>query len=407
MKTSIKILHTADLHLGTTAHDSRRGGESVRLSEFLVALDWMADLAVEEGVDLVVIAGDVYDNHRPEANIQNAFAARVRRLIDNGIPLVIVTGNHDTAGGRGGAGFLDIYGDLPLDGVTLISRPELVKVETKSGPLQILGIPWIVKGLFLDAGESSRDAEEKLENQLGEYIDDKVIPELESDVPSIIVAHLHIEEGLMSSETRVAFGQDPMMPASGLARPPFDYVALGHLHRHQPVSKSPPAVYSGSLSRRDFGDEGVPKGVVLVEITEEATKWRFVEGPARNFLTAKVTVEKAEELGDSLLRVIEEARFTEAVVRVRVSCPPDAVADLRKLDMRSYFPNSYKLETEFDVVEPVAVRRGISEELGLEEALNEYMGLYPPPVVVEPEHVVEAARELAEDIREEAGDAPD
>ena len=404
-ESQIKILHTADLHLGTTAHDSVRGGESVRLREFLTALDWMVGLALEEAVDLVIVAGDIYDNHRPEALIQNAFAKRVRRLIEGNIPLVIVPGNHDTAGGRGGAGFLDIYDNLPLDGVTLITRPALVTVETKSGPLQVLGIPWIVKGLFLDTGDKPRDAEEKLETQLEEYIDGDIVPRLSSDFPAVVVAHLHITEGLMSSETRVAFGQDPTIPASALARVPFDYIALGHLHRHQTVSESPPAVYAGSLSRRDFGDEGFAKGVVLAEITDEGTKWRFVEGPSRSFYTVNISVENPEEVEEALLPIIEKARATEAVVRVRVSCPPDAVAELRKLNIKPYFPDSYKLGVEYDTVEKETVRRGISEELGLEEALNVYMGLHPPPAVVEPERIVETARELAADIREEVSDA--
>jgi exonuclease SbcD len=405
MKNPAKILHTADLHLGTTAHDAVRGGESVRLREFLVALDWMVDLAVQEAVDLVVIAGDVYDTHRPEAKIQNAFAERIGRLIEQDIPLVIVVGNHDTAGGRGGAGFLDIFGGLPLDGVTLISRPESVTVKTKSGPVQVFGIPWIAKGLFLDTGDSTRDAEQKLETELEKYLDDEIIPDLDPDVPSIVVAHLHVAEGLMSSETRVAFGQDPTVPASALARPEFDYVALGHLHRHQAVHKAPPAVYSGSLSRRDFGDEGVQKGVVHVEISDDGTQWRFVEGPARSFFTANISVDKADEVEDALRPLLSDMSVTEAVVRVRVSCPRDAVADLRKIDMKAYFPGCYRLETEYDIIEPEKVRRGISEELGLEEALNEYMGFRPPPAVLDEERVVETARGLAVDVREEVEDA--
>ncbi len=401
----MKIIHTADLHLGTTAHDSVKRGESVRLREFLTALDWMVNLALEEEADLVVIAGDIYDNHRPEARIQNAFADRVRRLIEGNIPLVIVPGNHDTAGGRGGISFLDIYGNLPLDGVTLISRPGLVTVETKSGPIQIVGLPWIQRGAFLTEESGSEISDSSIEDELAEFLDERIIPDLVADFPSVIVAHLHIAEGLMSSETRVAFGQDPMIPASAFARPPFDYVALGHLHRHQVVKDTPPAIYSGSLSRRDFGDEGVAKGVILVDIGEEGTDWRFIEGPSRDFYTVNVTVDKPEDIEEVLLPVIKTAQGAEAVVRVRVSCPSDVVVDLRKVDMKPYFPDCYKLGVEYDTVEKETVRRGIPEELGLEEALNIYMGLHPPPAVIEPERIVETAQEIAADFREEVDDA--
>ena len=117
-------------------------------------------------------------------------------------------------------------------------------------------------------------------------------------------------------------GRDVVTLKSTLADPALDYVALGHIHKHQSLNDGgyPPVVYAGSLERIDFGEEGQPKGFCWVELARGATSWRFVELAARRLVTIRTDVREALSALASLQQAVAAHDITDAVVE-KMSAP--------------------------------------------------------------------------------------
>ena len=103
-----------------------------------------------------------------------------------------------------------------------------------------------------------------------------------------------------------------------LIRPEFDYVALGHVHKHQNLNpaNNPPIIYPGSIDRVDFSEEKEDKGYVLVTIDRGNTEWEFCPLPVRNFCTIKLDISQQEDPQEAILDAIKNQDFDNAVVRL-------------------------------------------------------------------------------------------
>jgi exonuclease SbcD len=140
----------------------------------------------------------------------------------------------------------------------------------------------------------------------------------------------------LGAEKLLAVGKGFSMPVSMLTRPCFDYVALGHVHRHQNLNKSnnPPVVYPGSIERVDFSEEKEDKGYVMIDIQAIACEvlpdvdrgfqvdWEFCPLPVRPFVTVKVDASKAEDPQSLILKAIDKAQLEDAVVRLVYQITP-------------------------------------------------------------------------------------
>jgi exonuclease SbcD len=173
---------------------------------------------------------------------------------------------------------------------------------------------------------------------------------------------------------------------SVLANPAFDYVALGHVHKHQNLNpgEGPPIVYAGSLERVDFGEEHDEKGFCIVDIEvapsgERNTTCEFIEGPARRFVTIEVTVAAAEDPTRRILDAVDQANIDEAVVRVRCLLPEGPISSIDigavgRAVARAHFFAGVLL------VRPTAQRQrraAVTEEMGTREALLRYIDNLP------------------------------
>src|SRR5262245_391293 len=136
----IKLLHLADLHIGMENHgrlDPASGLHS-RLIDYLERLDEAIDVGLDAGVDIVLIAGDIYNTRTPIPTHQRECAKRINRLRSAGLPVVILTGNHDISPSAGRAHSIEIFETLTIEGVTIADRPRLYTIETRAGPLQLI-----------------------------------------------------------------------------------------------------------------------------------------------------------------------------------------------------------------------------------------------------------------------------
>src|ERR1041385_5949474 len=136
MNNTVRVMHFADTHFGVELYgrlDPETGLNS-RLKDFRKSLTSAIELALDQGVHLAVFAGDAYKTRDPRQTEQREFAACIRQLTDRGVPVVLLTGNHDMPAIRGRAHAIEIYRTLGVTNVHVLNRPELLRVETAAGP---------------------------------------------------------------------------------------------------------------------------------------------------------------------------------------------------------------------------------------------------------------------------------
>ena len=241
-----------------------------RLPEQIEALDEIARICEEEGVSLVLIAGDVFDTYLPSAEAEEVFFRAVKKLAGDDRAVVIVSGNHDDGVRLSASAPLAeeqgvyIFGGLPRRFKTGGGRP-VRAVET--------GENWLViedrKGekVYINAlpyPNEARLKEEKTEESYSEKMRRWILRGEEGyrrDMPRILLSHLFVAGGKVSeSERDIDLGGARAVPVSVF--PEEGYTALGHLHRKQRIGN---ARYSGSILQYSFDEANTEKCVLLLE----------------------------------------------------------------------------------------------------------------------------------------------
>lgn len=343
----MRLLHFSDLHLGVETYGTLdpATGLSSRVLDFLCALDAIVERAIAERVDAVLFAGDAFKNRDPSPTIQREFARRIGRLAAADIPIVLLVGNHDLPNVALRAAPTEIYQILNVPGVYVCRDIDLLTIPTRSGPLQVLALPWVTRSLFLASDGFRELAEIDLDRAIAQAVStsvEELAARLDPALPAVLLGHLSLQGASLGFEQSIMLGRDVTVGRDELHVNAFDYVALGHIHKHQVVGTNPPAVYAGSPERIDFGEEREDKGYVLLSIEEQAgggraSDWKFVELAARPFRTLRL-----EALGDDPMPAVERdlnnaAREVRgAIVRCFVRVDPGrersvAPADVRRL----------------------------------------------------------------------------
>ena len=335
----IKLLHLADLHIGMENYgriDPATGMHS-RLLDYLARLDEAIDYGLAEGVDAVLIAGDIYKNRTPNPTHQREFARRIHRLRKADLPTFILIGNHDVSPAAGRAHSIEIFDTLAVEGVTIAERAGVHTIETRAGPFQIIALPWVTRHNLLTKEELRLASLLEVETMLLQRIDNflrHAADDLDPALPTVLPLHGTIDGATVGAERQIMLGADLMLPKSFVALPKVDYVALGHIHKHQSLGVSPPIVYPGSIERIDFGEEHEDKGCVLVELEQGAARWRFHKLAARPFVTIDVDVRSSAEPQARVATAVEKHSLSGAVVRVRIEATQEQAALLRPTEIQ-------------------------------------------------------------------------
>lgn len=331
----ITLFHTADVHFGVENYgkiDGKTGIHS-RLLDFQAALSSCIDQALQEDIDLFLLCGDAYKTAYPTPTQQKLLAQQLFRLYHAKIPVAIIVGNHDHPLSFGKANALDVFGYLPLDGFHVFSRPEAKCIQTKRGPVNVVGIPWPTRNTLV-ANEQHRFKDNQevalyLSARVGDIIQ-ALAQTLDPQIPNILAGHLTVSKGIFSGSEKCAiFGTDAVFLPSQLAIEPFDYVALGHLHRHQNVNEGgyPAIVYAGSIERIDFGERKEEKGFCKV-IIDPAKKgmdrcsYEFIKVASRPMIQIEMTLSSSQDQTEQLIAKIASYDLTDAIVKVVYHIPP-------------------------------------------------------------------------------------
>ena len=381
----IKILHLSDIHMGSGFSHGRLNpdtGINTRLEDFVNTLSRCIDRALAEPVDLVLFGGDAFPDATPPPFVQEKFASQFRRLVDAQIPTVLLVGNHDQhSQGQGGAS-LCIYRTLGVPGFVVGDRLTTHHIQTRNGGVQVLTLPWLTRSTLLarpeTEGLSLAEVNQLLIERLRVVMEGE-IRRLDPNVPTVLLGHLMIDNACYGAERFLAVGKGFTIPLSLLIRPCFDYVALGHVHRHQNLNadNDPPVIYPGSIERVDFSEEKEDKGYVMVELERGKVQWEFCPLPVRSFCTINVDLANAADPQAVLLKAIEKKNIQDAVVRLIYKLRSDQIdlIDSATIHQALSPAHNYTIQPELvsQLARPRVPELGTSNSIDPLEALKTYL----------------------------------
>lgn len=289
----MKLLHTSDWHLGRSFHGVGTLAAQRRFA------DQLLDTVTAENVDVVLVAGDVYDRALPSVDVVNLFDDILARLNAAGVQVVVTSGNHDSATRLGFGGRL-----LERAGVHLRTRladlatPVLLPLtgantgtgakKDDGGQMAIYGIPFLEPRLVAE--------ELGVENGTHFSVTEAAVKLISADLAtrapgtaSVVLAHTFASGGITSaSERELSVGGVGAVPLDLFD--PFTYTALGHLHGPQRLSET--VRYSGSPLPYSFSEARHNKGAWLLEITPDGlgavTKVDWAPERALSILSGKI-----------------------------------------------------------------------------------------------------------------------
>ena len=393
MPEPIRVLHFSDAHVGVESFGKTDAdtGLSARLVDFLRRLDDIYHYAAEQDVDLVIFAGDAFKTRSPNPTYQREFAHRVRDLAALA-PVVLLVGNHDVAPMVMKASSIEIYATLEVPNVWVADEYTVRRIDTKRGPVIVGAAPYPLRARILEhtptMGLTIQETDAILEETLTEILDNLAeeadqlaLAAGEPDLPRLLTGHFTVDDAVLGSERVFMLGRDIKIPKMIVADNRWDYVALGHIHKHQNLtdgrSDVPPVVYSGSIERVDFGEEGDSKGFCWVELARYATTWQFVELSARPFVTIEIDLSQDTIPTKTAIHKIEQYNLRDAIVRLFLDFTPESEARFNEAPVRDALHRAgvfHVAGIAKRIDQPARIRLGASPEgLSSRELLERYL----------------------------------
>jgi exonuclease SbcD len=355
----VRILHTGDWHVGKLLRG--RG----RADEHRAVLAEIATIARERAVDLVLVAGDLFDAAAPSPEAETIVYGALIGLASTSAPIVIVAGNHDSP-----QRLEAIRPLLELASVHVAPYPArpaeggVRRVRTRNGEACIAFLPFLSQRGIVRADDLMRV---EAADQSATYADRarRIVESLCSAIPpdtvGLLLGHVMVNGGTLGGGERSAHTIfDYSVPATAFP-PALHYAALGHLHRAQQLAGPCPIWYCGSPLQLDFGEVELTRSVNVVEC-EPGRPARVETVPltaGRSLRTLRGTVEQiraqAGEAGDAYLRVLVE------------STPEPGLAD----QVRGFLPNAVDVRIVHDSA-PAPARPAVTGR-SPQELFKEYL----------------------------------
>ncbi|MFB0563388.1 MAG: exonuclease SbcCD subunit D [Candidatus Lokiarchaeia archaeon] len=397
----MRIIHLGDTHYGINRH-SRMDPETSLPEITLLCegyLSKVVEYAIENNADFFLISGDIFHGSNPTTTQMKRFAKVLKPLIDAGIQIVMVAGNHDLPKHEARSSPIDLFSTIAeifTEGAktfihTSSTKPEVVDLESKNGEkARFYLLPYIhpmqaVKVYEKQGTEASIDTEsvrriwaDIMNEQIERFVTRS--KKLEKVDASLLCCHLTTSNAIMRELDLLVSAFDEALPISVLQNELFDYIALGHAHRHQIVSNEPPAVYSGSIHHVSFNEEGEDKGFVDVVIENGKAAYKFVKLDVRGYTTIRVDATGSKDPTGLIIQEISkiksenEQKIVGAVVKLIVKIDYES---LKFVNYNRIFDAlkeaSWYIKPDFEIIGAAIEESSIPEELGPIQALAEFL----------------------------------
>ncbi|KNA89410.1 exonuclease SbcCD subunit D [Gordonia sp. w5E2] len=312
----MRILHTSDWHIGRTFHGADL------LDDQRASLRHLADVVAAESVDVVVVAGDVFDRSVPSADAVRVYDDGLAAIAAAGAAIVVTSGNHDSPTRLGVGSSFAAAGGLHLR-TSVASIADPIVFSDEHGDVAIYGIPYLEPEVTrTELGVDDARGHSDVLTAAMERIRADLAPR---DARSVVIAHAFVVGGLATgSERSISVGGVETVAAEVFSG--VDYVALGHLH--SPQELTPTVRYSGSPIPYSFGENTHHKAVWLVDLDADGVSdVRRHDLPiVRGLTSLRGTLD--ELLTDESLSIAED-HYVEATLTDAVR-PVDAMRALRQ-----------------------------------------------------------------------------
>lgn len=269
----MKILHTADWHIGKRLHKHD-------LSEdFNLFVDWLVELVKIEKINVILVSGDVFDLANPSSEARKVYFQTLLKLNQLDCKLILTGGNHDSPAVLNGpkelleAMNIHVIGNMPTN-----LEECLIPINNEQGVTEVViaALPYLRDPDLRNASEdyNYENRVESIRNGIASVFSNtaELCKKRYPTIPSIAMGHL-FAAGVSTSESErdIQVGNQASFEATGFGDY-FKYIALGHIHRPQQVQGSVPTYYSGSPIPLSFSERKDRKRVILIDTKEFETQ---------------------------------------------------------------------------------------------------------------------------------------
>ncbi|NIM99931.1 MAG: exonuclease SbcCD subunit D [candidate division Zixibacteria bacterium] len=345
----MRLIHISDSHLGASGFSRRLSpsGFNQREEDICNSFQFAIDQIIELKPDIVLHTGDLFHTVRPTNRIINFAIRQILRVVNEDIPMVIISGNHDTPKQRTVGSVFSFFEVLsPRLHLVYRNQYELVKLDS----VAIHAIPHC-----LDQEDFSREVA-KVEIDSGQ----RTAQDGQNMDFNILMLH-----GVVAGIPEFSMGElaEQEIPSSYLEMP-FDYVALGHYHRHCQVSSK--GYYAGSTERLSMGELGQEKGFMEINLSTKETNFHPV--PARGMIelpSISATDLNQEEILEQMQRRIQADDITDKIVRLKVRSIPEHIynsLDFRRIgELKS---KAFHFDLRFEKKEEESREQAVTTSIG-------------------------------------------
>ncbi len=364
----MRLIHTSDWHLGR-----RLFGQDL-LAHQAEQLGWLLDLARAEAADAVLVSGDVYDRAQPGADAVTLMDRTVAVFAAAGVPLIVTSGNHDSAARLQYGGEVMAHAGIHLR-TSLEQATDPVLLTDEHGPVGVYGIPYLLPDAVVESLRVARSHEAVLAEVTDRIRADAAQRGLSR---TVVMSHSFVVGGAAcESERDIRVGGVQSCPAGIFDG--FSYVALGHLHGPQDLASVGGVTriaYSGSMLAFSFSERDHAKSVAVVDIDGSGeVAVRRVATPVPRRLRQVVG-----RLDDLLAGADEDPDLAQAWLKVVLTDPGRVASPLERL--KEKWPHTLVLEFApegFDAGRVALVGPGQSDStLDICCGFVEHVGVQPP-----------------------------
>ena len=373
----MRLLHTADWHVGRTIRGRSRTGE------FEAALAETIAIARDREVEALLVCGDIWDRPSPAPESDRLVFEALRECVGHDIQAVLLAGNHDSPRRLEALGLLSEL--LGVQTQHEVRRPHaggVLTIQGREHEARVAALPFITEGRYVDAAQIMGLREE----WFGFYADgvarimNAICAGFGTDTVNVLAAHVFVDGARVArvdgSERLLHIGQTYGVTAASLPATP-QYVALGHVHEPQEIRNArAPTAYSGSLLQLDFGERGQQKAVRVID----AAPGRPVAHEAIPLASGRPLAELRGTY-DEVLRQAEDAGDAHLRVRLEVEAPEPGIAER----VREALPGAVDVQLDYERPEEEDSGEALSR-LGADELFARYYrqqhGADPAPELV-------------------------
>ncbi len=379
----MKILHTADWHLGKKLHKHDLS------KDHQLFLDWLINLIHEQKIDVLLISGDIFDLANPPIEARAMYYWFLRQMIQLKCKIIITGGNHDSAQ------MLDAPKDIlqlldikVVGGTETPIENEIVVFEN----LVVCAVPYLRDADLRQAieGESGTSRIENVRLGIKKHYDTLAVicQEKYPNLPKIAMGHLYANGSISSeSEREIQIGNLASVEGADFS-PIFDYVALGHIHRPQIIGGNERIRYSGSPIPLSFSEKNDQKIVLILDIsankiqeikTIEVPKFRELKriSGTLEVVKSKLIAFQNEAPLKSFLEVeVVEENFNPLIIKELNDCislydDENAIVLKHKISFKNEVKSSEELFVEGENLEDISEKSMLQKRLEKENSLSD------------------------------------